>query len=321
MDRYTYLNALILKRVTVALAFAWIILVSSQSKLLAQSSPPPHNPQSPPAQKTFASPGQAVHNLFLATKAGDEAKLMALFGPDSKVLISSGDPEEDTADRQTFVEKYQQAHRLLKEPGNRVELYIGAANWPFPIPLIETNGVWRFDTEVGKQVILLRRIGKNELSAIEICHELVAAEKEHYAGAHPGEAGQFAMRFVADEGEHNGLFHPVDQGRPEIGPLLAQAGTQGKGEQTPFHGYYFHILTKQGSHAQGGAKDYIVDGKMTGGFAFVAYPAEYKSTGVMTFMVNQDGTVYEKNLGEKTAQAAPAISEFSPDSTWKEVGD
>jgi Protein of unknown function (DUF2950) len=312
-----------LSNVTIAvIACALVVSSSLQATLLAQSTQPSaQNPSSAAQQKTFAYPGQAIHILFAAAKAGDEAKLMELFGPDSKILISSGDPEEDRTDRQTFVEKYQQAHRLVKEPDHKLDLYIGAANWPFPIPLIEEHGVWRFDTEVGKETILLRRIGKNELSAIETCHELVAAEEEHYAGAHPGEAGQFAMRFVADNGEHNGLFHPVDHGQPEIGPLLARAGTAGKGDQTPFRGYYFRILTKQGSHAPGGAKDYIVDGKMTGGFAFVAYPAEYRSTGVMTLMVNQDGTVYEKNLGEKTAEIAPAISTFDPDSSWKETGD
>jgi len=268
-----------------------------------------------PQQQTFASPWQASHALFEATKAGDEAKLLALLGPEGTTLISSGDPEQDKDDRQLFVEKYQQAHRLVKEPDGTVTLYLGAENWPFPIPLVQQDGAWHFDTDAGKQEVLLRRIGKNELSAIQACHELVAAEKEHYAGAHPGEAGQYAVKFVADNGQHDGLYHPVEKGTPEIGPLLAQAGEQ----RTPFHGYYFRILTKQGKDAPGGARDYIVDGKLTGGFAFVAYPAEYRSTGVMTFLVNQDGTVYETDLGPKTQEIANSMDEFNPASSWKKV--
>ncbi len=268
------------------------------------------------AQETFASPGQAMHALVAAVKADDQPALLHLFGPDSETLVSSGDPQQDADNRQQFLQNYAQAHRLVKEPNGAVTLYMGAENWPFPIPLVETDGRWSFDTAVGKQEILMRRIGKNEFSAIELCHELVAAEKEHYAGAHPGEAGQYAPYFVAEKGEHNGLYHPVEHGQPEIGPLLAQAGMQGSGEHTPFRGYFFRVLSKQGPDAPGGAKDYMVDGKMTGGFAFVAYPAEYQSTGVMTFIVNQDGTVYEKDLGANTSEIARDLKEFNPDASW-----
>jgi hypothetical protein len=271
-------------------------------------------------QQTFTSPGRASHALVEAVKADDQAKLLALFGPAGEPLISSGDPEEDKEGRQQFVQKYEQAHRLVKEPDGTVVLYLGAENWPFPIPLVEgPNGAWHFDTAAGEQEILLRRIGKNELSAIEVCNELVAAEKEHYAGAHSGEAGQYASKLAADSGRHNGLYHPTENGRPEIGPLLAQAAGEGPGEATPFHGYYFRILTAQGNHALGGARSYIQDGKMTGGFAFVAYPAQYRSTGVMTFIVNQDGTVYEEDLGSNTIAAAKSIQAFDPDSNWKPV--
>jgi hypothetical protein len=276
-----------------------------------------------PAQshQTFASPGQATHALVVAVKADDQPALLHLLGPGSQTLVASGDPEEDAQGRQQFLQRYSQAHRLVKEPDGMVTLYIGAENWPFPIPLVETNGRWSFDTDIGKQEILLRRIGKNEFSAIELCHELVAAEKEHYAGAHPGEAGQYAPYFVAQTGEHNGLYHPVEHGQPEIGPLLAQAGTQGSGEHTPFHGYFFRVLAKQGPDAPGGAKDYIVDGKMTGGFAFVAYPAEYQSTGVMTFIVNQDGIVYEKDLGPDTGTVAKDMQAFNPDASWSKTAE
>jgi hypothetical protein len=268
-----------------------------------------------PQQETFTSPWRASRALLEATKAGDEAKLMALFGPEGKTLISSGDPEQDKENRQTFVRNYEQVHRLVKEPDGTVTLFLGSANWPFPIPLVQQEGAWYFDTSAGLQEILFRRIGKNELSAIQVCHELVAAEKEHYAGAHPGEAGQYASKFVDENGEPNGLYHPVASGTPEIGPLLAQAGEA----RTPFHGYYFRILTRQGKDAPGGAKHYMVHGKMTGGFAFVAYPAQYRSTGVMTFLVNQDGTVYEKDLGPKTLRVATAMKAFNPTPDWKKV--
>jgi Protein of unknown function (DUF2950) len=272
-------------------------------------------------QQSFASPWQALHALVAAVKSDNQTELMKIFGPEGNTLVSSGDPEQDARDRQTFLQKYEQSHRLVKEMSGDVVLYIGSENWPFPIPLTESNGRWTFDTGVGKQQILLRRIGKNELSAVEVCHELVAAEKEHYAGAHPGEAGQYAPNFTATAGEHDGLYHPVTNGQPEIGPLLAKAAAEGSGEHTPFHGYFFRILDKQGPDAPGGAKNYIVDGKMTGGFAFVAYPAEYKSTGVMTFIVNQDGTVYEKDLGPSTSDAAKHMQEFNPDSSWVKVDE
>jgi hypothetical protein len=288
---------------------ASLALVAAPGLALAQSS----------AQQNFASPAQATHALVAAVRSDDQAELLRLLGPDSKTLVSSGDPEEDAQDRRRFLQKYGQSHRLVKEPNGMVNLYIGSENWPFPIPLVEASGRWSFDTDVGKQEILVRRIGKNELSAIEVCHEFVAAEKEHYAGAHPGEAGQYAPYFTAREGEHDGLYHPVEQGQPEIGPLLAQAGTQGSGDRTPFHGYFFRMLMKQGPNAPGGAKDFMVGGKMTGGFAFVAYPAEYQSTGVMTFIVSEDGTVYEKDLGPNTAEAVKSMKEFNPDASWSKT--
>jgi hypothetical protein len=272
-------------------------------------------------QLTFSSPGRASHALADALKADDETKLLALFGAAGKPLVTSGDPEEDKDNRQLFVEKYAQAHRLVKEPNGSVVLYLGAENWPFPIPLVTgRNGAWYFDTAAGEQEILLRRIGRNKLATIETCHELVAAEKEHYAGAHPGEAGQYASRFATTEsGQHNALYHPTDHGQPEVGPLLAQAAGQGPGEPAPFHGYFFRMLLEQGSHAPGGAKHYIEGGKMTGGFAFLAYPAEYRSTGVMTFIVSQDGKVYERDLGRNTEALAKAVKAFDPDPRWKPV--
>lgn len=278
--------------------------------------------QGPQGQKTFSSAREAVHALAAAVRAGNEEALLGILGPDGKELVSSGDPEEDQQGRQTFAQKYDQMHRLTREPDGSTTLYIGAENWPFPIPLVEKNKFWYFDTDAGKQEVLFRRIGRNELSTIEVCHELVQAQKEHFAGAHPGEAGQYAQKFSADQGAHNGLYHPVTSGQPEIGPLLAQAGADaGQTESTPFHGYYYRILTRQGSNAPGGAKDYIVDGKMTGGSAFIAFPAQYKSSGVMTFIVNQDGVVYQKDLGPETSTVARSIREYNPDSSWQKVDE
>lgn len=276
--------------------------------------------QGPQGQKTFPSAREASHALAAAVRAGNEQALLEIFGPNGKELVSSGDPEEDQQGRQTFAQKYDQMHRLANEPDGSTTLYIGAENWPFPIPLVEKNKSWYFDTDAGKQEVLFRRVGKNELSTIEACHELVQAQKEHFAGAHPGEAGQYAQKFSADQGEHNGLYHPVTSGQPEIGPLLAQASADaGQTESAPFHGYYYRILTRQGSKAPGGAKDYIVDGKLTGGFAFLAFPAQYKSSGIMTFIVNQDGTVYQKDLGPETSTIARSIQGYNPDSNWQKV--
>jgi hypothetical protein len=278
--------------------------------------------QGPQGQKSFPSARQAAHALADAVRAGNEQALLEIFGPNGKDLVSSGDPEEDQQGRDTFVQKYDQMHRLAKEPDGSTTLYIGAENWPFPIPLVEKNQSWYFDTAAGKQEVLFRRIGRNELSTIEVCQELVQAQQEHFSGAHPGEAGQYAQKFSADQGAHNGLYHPVTSGQPEVGPLLAQASADaGQTESAPFHGYYYRILTRQGSKAPGGAKDYIADGKMTSGFAFIAFPAQYKSSGVMTFIVSQDGVVYEKNLGPETSTLARSIQEYNPDSSWQKVDE
>jgi hypothetical protein len=293
---------------------AKIAIAIITSLLVSSASATPQEEQQP--QKSFSSAREAVRALATAVQTGNEQSLMQIFGPDGKELVSSGDPEEDKESREVFTKKYQQMHRLAAEPDGTVTLYIGAENWPFPIPLVESKGAWRFDTEAGKQEILFRRVGRNEMTTIQICHELVEAQQEHFAGAHPGEAGEYAQKFSADGGAHNGLYHSATNGAPEIGPLLAQAAA-GQSESRPFHGYYYRILTRQGSSAPGGAKDYVVGGKMTGGFAFIAFPAQYKSSGVMTFIINQDGAPYEKDLGPDTNSLARAIQEYNPDSSWQ----
>jgi hypothetical protein len=270
-------------------------------------------------QKTFSSPEEASKAVVAALQNNDEKAVLEILGPDATQIVSSGDPTEDAESHANFVRKYEEMHRFLKEPDGSVTLYIGAENWPTPIPLVMKGNLWFFDSEAGKREILFRRIGRNEYSTIRICQELVAAQKEFYAMQH----NEYSKQIYSDEGQHNGLYWEVSDGEPQspIGPLVASAVAEGyvKGKgtpPTPYRGYFFHILTRQGKDAPGGAKSYIVKGKMTEGFAFVAYPAEYRSSGVMTFIVNQDGTVYQKDLGKKTDALGKAMQEYNPDSSW-----
>jgi hypothetical protein len=275
-----------------------------------------------PGQKTFSSPEDASHALVTAAQGNDEKTMLDILGPDGKQIVSSGDETEDANSRANFVEKYQKMHRLVKEPDGTTTLYIGAENWPTPIPLVNHGDSWYFDTEAGKKEILYRRIGQNEISTIRVCQELVAAQKEYYSAQH----NEYAQTIFSDEGQHNGLYWKAADGAPEspIGPLVAAAVAEGHakgqaGAPTPYQGYYFHILTRQGKDGPSGARSYVVNGKMTGGFAFVAYPAEYRSSGVMTFIVNEDGIVYEKDLGKKTAVVAKSMKEYKPNSSWQEA--
>ncbi len=272
-------------------------------------------------QKTFSSPEEAAIALVAAARSNGETALLEVLGPDAKQSISSGDPTEDANERAAFVRQYDQMHRFVKEPNGKTVMYVGAENWPVPIPLVNHGNVWYFDTAAGKQEILYRRIGRNEISAIRIGHALVAAQKEYYS-----QHNEYAHKIFSDEGLHNGLYWKASEGEPQspIGPLVASAVAEGYAQDrseaaTPYHGYYCHILTRQGKTAAGGAKNYTVNGKMTGGFAFVLYPAEYRSSGVMTFIVNQDDVVYQKDLGAKTGAIAGVMNEYRRDSTWKKA--
>ena len=273
-----------------------------------------------PGQKTFSSPEDASNALVTAAQSNDEKALLDILGPDGKQIVSSGDETEDADSRANFVEKYQEMHRLVKEPDGTTVLYIGAKNWPTPIPLVNKGNSWYFDTEAGKKEILYRRIGRNEISTIRVCQELVAAQKEYYAAQH----NEYAQKIFSDEGQHSGLYWKAADGEPQspIGPLVASAFAKSQdGAPAPYRGYYYLILTRQGKNGPGGAKSYIVNGKMTGGFAFVAYPAEYRSSGVMTFIVNEDGVVYEKDLGKKTDVLAKTMKEYNPNSSWQKSED
>jgi hypothetical protein len=275
-----------------------------------------------PGQKTFSSPEDASNAFFTAVQSNDEKVMLDILGPEGKHIVSSGDETEDAQSRANFVQRYQQMHRLVKEPDGTTVLYIGAENWPTPIPLVNNGHSWYFDAEAGKNEILYRRVGRNELSAINVCQELVAAGKEYYSSQH----NEYPQKILSDEGQHNGLYWKSAAGEPRspVGPLVAAAVTEGyapsrSGAPTPYRGYYYHILTRQGENAPGGAKDYIVSGKMVEGFAFVAYPAKYRSSGVMTFIVNEDGAVYQKDLGKETDVLAKAMKEYNPDSSWQKA--
>ncbi len=291
-----------------SLAFVWT--------LLAQ----------PAGQKTFSSPDKASRALIRAVQAGNEEDLLEIFGPAGKEIISSGDKVEDQKSRDAFAEKYQRMNRLVEEPDGTVRIYIGAENWPMPIPLVNRKDAWYFDTSAGKEEILFRRIGRNEIATIGVLRELVAAQKEYYAKTHDHRVKQYAQKFVSDQGKHNGLYWNASNREPEspIGPLVAYAGSEGYAKKlsslpSPFQGYYFRVLMGQGKYASGGAKNYIVHGKMTRGFAFLAYPAEHANSGIMSFIVDQDGILYQKDLGPKTAESANALREYDPDKTWGKV--
>jgi hypothetical protein len=292
---------------------------SSQSKAATSQA----GQSSRPKMKTFSSPEEAAAALYAAARNHDEDGMLVILGPDAKdVVMWTEDPADRKADTDQFVEKYGQMHRLVKEPDNETTLYVGAENWPLPIPLMmEKNGAWYFDCALGRREIMFRRIGQNELDTVDVLHAMVDAQNEYAAqmtdstGAHV-----FASRFDSDPGQHNGLYWPGGKSPDEspIGPYLAQASFDSSNHK-PLHGYYFRILTEQGPNAPGGTHKYVVDGKMTGGFAFVAFPAEYKSSGVMAFIVGQNDVVYEKNLGPMTPQLAKDMAAFNPDSTWTKV--
>jgi hypothetical protein len=276
-----------------------------------------------PRQKTFASAEDASQALFVAAQSSGQTAMLEIFGPAGTALISTSDSVQDQKIRDEFVADYREMHRLVEEPDGTTSLYIGAENWPLPVPLVSENGVWHFDTETGKKEILVRRIGRNEYAAMDVCHVLVSAQNEYYSQPRDGKVQQYARLLASDEGRHNGLFWKTADGEPEspIGSLLAYATGPGKqeGENSPFHGYYFRILTGEGKTAQADAKSYTVNGEMIAGFAFLAYPADYRSSGVMTFIVDQTGVVYQKDLGNKTTEAATAITEYAPDETWKKA--
>lgn len=283
--------------------------------------------QAPSGPKTFASPDAAASAVYEAAKAGDGNALLAIFGPGATELIVSGDPVQDKAARDHFAASYDQMHRWGKLKNGGMVLSIGAENYPFPFPLLRnSSGQWYYDSTEAKDEILVRRIGDNELAAIDVLNAMADAQTEYFRQTQDGSnVHQYAQKFISNEGKQNGLYWKAAEDQPEspLGPLAANASADGYGGNQqlpqPFHGYFYRILTKQGDHAHGGEKNYIVNGNMTRGFAILAYPAEYRNSGVMTLIINQDGPVFQKDLGEKTADRAKSITEFNPDDTWQPV--
>ena len=277
-------------------------------------------PAQQPDQQVFHSPEDAGAALFAAAQQTDNRALLEILGPAGKDLVSSGDLAEDRNNRDHFVEKYKRMHRVAREREGVMILYIGAENWPDPIPIIEKNDTWYFDTEAGKEEILARRVGRNELATIDVCYELVDAQQQHYARETKGEH-RYASTFAGDKDGQDGLFSSESQPVSPHDALIASAdvdnGAAPSHDPVPFNGYYFRILKAQGNNAEGEAKNY--HGKIISGFAIVAYPAIYRSTGVTTFIVNQSGIVYQKDLGSDTEKIANAMTEYDPDSTWDRV--
>ena len=279
-----------------------------------------------PAQKTFATPAAAVDALIAANRGNHLRELLAILGPESAKLIHSGDPVADEHGRTRFVARYDEANKVDLDGESKAVLIVGKDEWPFPIPLIRQHGRWRFDTKAGADEILNRRIGRNELTVIQVCRGYVAAQREYAAmRVGPGRAPEYAQRFMSTTGQRDGLYWPVNAGEAEspLGPLIAQARAAGYQPGTPhvkprpYYGYYFRVLDRQGDNAAGGAKNYIVDDHMIGGFAMLAYPATYGNSGVMTFIVNQAGIVYQKNLGPDSAHIAQQIIQYDPDASWQ----
>jgi len=277
------------------------------------------------SQKRFSSPEEAVKSLVAAVRANDEKEIFAILGPGSKELISSGDEVADMAGRERFLNAYDQMNTLEPKSANTTVLHIGADNWSMPIPIVKKDTTWVFDIGKGKQEILNRRIGRNELHVIEVLDAYVDAQQE-YASRDCSGSGkvEFAQRLISTEGKRDGLYWEAKEGEQEspLGPLVASAAKEGYGKESnlsPFHGYHFKILKGQGKHAEGGTYNYVVKERMILGFALVAYPAEYGNSGIMTFMVNQKGIIYEKNLGKNTKRIAEAMKIFDPDKTWKKT--
>ena len=279
-------------------------------------------------QKTFGSPEEAVKAIVDAVKSDDIKALHAILGPESEKVISSGDDVADQTFRARFVKAYEEKNKIETVNDSKAILSVGEKDWPLPIPIVKKGQKWSFDTKAAKTEILNRRIGGNELSTIKFCEAFVDAQLEYALKDNDGDGlFEYAERFWSDPGKKNGLYWETKEGEEPspLGPFAAEAYKAGYGKQKssgeprPYHGYYFRILKAQGKNAPGGAYDYVVKDSMIGGFALVAYPAQYGNSGIMTFIVNQDGIVYQKNLGKDTVKIAQAIRVFDPDKTWKKV--
>jgi hypothetical protein len=276
------------------------------------------------AQQSFKSADEAMNALASAAKSGDQKAVLTILGKDAADLVSSGDPVDDQATRQRFLAAYDEKHAIEMDGNDKAIMIVGKDDFPFPIPIVRKADSWRFDTAAGREEILDRRIGRNEIDVIQASLAYVDAQNDYADKDHGAGVGVYAQRIVSQPGKKDGLYWPSAQGEEEspLGELVASATSQGYkvgGGRAPFHGYYYKVLTRQGAKAPGGALDYVVRGKMIGGFALVAYPAEYRNSGVMTFLVNHTGTIYQKDLGPKTAQIAEGMTAYEPDPSWQKV--
>ncbi|MGA2173680.1 MAG: DUF2950 domain-containing protein [Verrucomicrobiota bacterium] len=309
-----------------------IVLLAGAWGFLAAALPaaePNEAPQKPVvAQRLFASPDDAVKALQAAAEAKDKTALSEIFGPEFDELIT-GDQVQDANNAQRFATAMAQGCHPVNEGEDKITLEVGTNSWPMPIPLVKADGQWHFDTAAGKEEIINRHIGKDELHAIGVCRAYVTAQRQ-YASANPdaGAGAKYAQKFKSTPGKKDGLYWPAAENEPAspFGPLVAEAHAEGYGNNKgtgphPFHGYYFRILTRQGSAAPGGKMNYMSHGNLTEGFALVAYPEHWDQSGIMTFIVNQDGKVFQRNLGEKTSRRAGAMKEYNPDSEWTPVQD
>lgn len=302
-------------RLLLICALALLVAVMFQGTALAAQ----------PKQKTFGTPEAAVEALIKALRDGSEKELAAIFGPGSESLISSGDKVDDRERREEFVRLYGDANRLEPAGDKKVVIHVGKNDWPFPIPIVQTGDNWRFDTKQGREEILNRRVGENELDTIQTCLAIVDAQREYAAMDRDGDGLlEYALKFESTKDKTDGLYWEVKPGeKPSpLGPLVAKARGEGYSKEekpAPYNGYFYRILTAQGKSAKGGAYSYLVKGNMVGGFAVVAYPATYAVSGVKTFIVNHEGVVYEKDLGPKTGKLAKSMKTFNPDKTWEKV--
>ena len=303
-------------------AFTLVVLVMAMA---ACHRGPTSTGQAAPGQKTFANSQDAAQALVEAARSDNQQQMLQIFGSGAKDIIYSGDPGQDRSDMAGFVDAYQQMHRWRKVDNDNQLLIVGATNTAFPVPLRkDRKNQWYFDTPAGANELAVRRIGRNELATVDVMASLVDAEEEYYKQAHDG-TQQYARYFISSPGKENGLYWPESPGKPKspVGPQLAYASEQGSTVNSslhkPFHGYYFGILGTQGVWANGGLKDYMREGKMTRGFGFIAWPADYGKSGTMTFLVDRDRIIYQKDLGAKTYDVAPFMTAFSPESGWLKV--
>ena len=301
----------LLSKITIVAGAAMLILALSS---LAQ------------AQQRFKTAEEAVAALVNAARSGDSKSVVSILGPGSEELVSSGDPVEDAEVRKEYLAAYDAGHKIVAEAGKPSVLVIGPNDWPFPIPMVQRDGQWIFDVPAGREEVLARRIGRNELSTMKALLAYWDAQQD-YADMNKSKSGQavYAQKIVSSPGKKDGLYWPTtgnEQPSP-LGEAVAAATQRGyrPGAGEPFHGYRFKILLRQGPAAPGGAVDYVAKGDMIGGFAAVAYPAEYGNSGVMTFIINHKGDIYERDLGEGTARTASQMTTFNPDHTWRKVVD